>query len=366
MHRIQEIDREIMRLQTEKLRLIHPLRQLFWEVTLRCNLECLHCGSDCLKATDTPDMPLDDFLPVLDEIKQRQPGARTVVWLVGGEPLVRPDLDACGRAIADKGFIWGTVTNGMLLDEKRLRALIDSGLRSISIDIDGLEPEHTWLRQNPESHPRALKAARLLARTRHLAWDVITCVNSRNFSTLPQIKEMLIANGVKHWRCFTIAPMGRADGNDELQLTDQQFVQLMDFIVATRAEGRIGLSYACEGYLGEYEGLARANHYICLAGLTVGSVRANGDISGCLSIRSEYTQGNIYRDSFMDVWENRFQQFRDRQWMRAGQCEKCDAWDYCQGNGMHLRRDDGSLMACHLDRIARGSCHLTPNSIETS
>lgn len=355
MNKLQEIDREIMRLRTEKLKLTHPLRQLFWEFTLRCNLECLHCGSDCLKVTEAPDMPLDHFLPVLDEIKEHQPGVRTVVWLVGGEPLVRPDLDECGRAITDRGFFWGTVTNGMLLDEKRLRQLIDNGLRSISVDIDGLEPEHTWLRQNPESHSRALKAVRLLARTRHLAWDVITCVNSRNIDTLPQIKEMLIANGVRQWRCFTIAPMGRANGRDELQLSDRQMVQLMDFIVSTRLEGRIALSYACEGYLGDYEGIVRPNHYICIAGLTVGSVRANGDISGCLSIRGEYTQGNIYKDSFWDVWQNRFQPFRDREWMRAGQCEQCGVWEYCQGNGMHLRRDDGSLMTCHFDRINRGS-----------
>lgn len=28
---------------------LHSLRQLFWECTLRCNLHCRHCGSDCQK-----------------------------------------------------------------------------------------------------------------------------------------------------------------------------------------------------------------------------------------------------------------------------------------------------------------------------
>ena len=27
----------------------HPLEYFFWECTLRCNLHCQHCGSDCVK-----------------------------------------------------------------------------------------------------------------------------------------------------------------------------------------------------------------------------------------------------------------------------------------------------------------------------
>ena len=46
----------------------HPLRQLFWECTLRCNVRCRHCGSDCKSSPATPDMPLQDFLKVLDSI----------------------------------------------------------------------------------------------------------------------------------------------------------------------------------------------------------------------------------------------------------------------------------------------------------
>ena len=45
----------------------HKLRTLFWECTLRCNLACRHCGSDCRVDPGVPDMPLADFLKVLDE-----------------------------------------------------------------------------------------------------------------------------------------------------------------------------------------------------------------------------------------------------------------------------------------------------------
>lgn len=351
MDKLREIDRERTYWDTERLKITHPLRQLFWECTLNCNLSCRHCGSDCLKNVQEKDMPLEDFLPVLDEVRAHQPHIKTMVYTVGGEPLVRPDLLECGRAITERGFYWGFVTNGMLMDRPMLRELLKAGLRSVAVDVDGLRDDHNWLRNSDVSFDRAHRALTALGEARGLVWDVITCVNGRNFAHLEEIKRMLIDAGVRKWRCFTITPMGRAHGNSELLLSDEQFRGLMDFIARTRREGKILLSYGCEGYLGDYEGLVRKGFFTCRAGLTVASVLTNGGISGCLSIRSDYQQGNIYRDSFWDVWTNRFQQYRDREWMRTGQCADCEVFRFCQGNGMHLRDENGNLMLCHYNKL---------------
>lgn len=55
--------------------------------------------------------------------------------------------------------------------------------------------------------------------------------------------------------------MGRAKDNDEMILSDEQYRYLMDFIVKTKNEGKIALSYSCEGYLGDYEGRVRRTHF---------------------------------------------------------------------------------------------------------
>lgn len=327
------------------------LRTLFWECTLRCNMSCLHCGSDCLKTESTPDMPLDHFLPVLDEIRQHQ-SLPCAVHTIGGEPLVRKDILRVGYEITRRGFFWAMVSNARLINAESMRLLSKYGLRSLAIDIDGMADTHNWLRNDPTAFDHAYNAIAHIRRAPNLVWDVITCVNPRNLSQLDEIKRMLIDAGVKKWRCFTITPMGRADRNRFLQLDDSQLRALMLFIARTREEGKINISYACEGYLGEeFERRVRPTHFNCIAGKLVGSVRANGDISGCLSIRSSFAQGNIYRDSFWDVWTNRFQKFRDREWLRTGQCADCEVFDKCQGNGLHLRRDDGSLMTCHYHRL---------------
>lgn len=351
MNDAQHTALEKARLANQRLCREHPLQQLFWECTLRCNLSCRHCGSDCAKELKGTEMPLEHFLPVLDDIAQHHDPATIMVSTVGGEPLVRHDIVECGREIKRRGFQWGMVTNGYLLDEKMMDKLAQVGIDSMAVDIDGTQADHNWLRNNDYSFDRAMMAVEQLKRYDNIEWDVITCINSRNINHLDDIKKMLIEAGVKYWRCFTIVPMGRAAGMEELQISDTQFRDLLNFIVKTRRERSIDISYACEGFLGAYEGLVRDYVYSCEAGLTVASIRADGEISGCLSVRSDYHQGNIYHDSFWDVWNNRFEKYRNREWMKTGICAHCDMFRYCQGNGFHLRDQNGNVMLCHYKRL---------------
>ena len=53
----------------------------------------------------------------------------------------------------------------------------------------------------------------------------------------------------------------------------------------------------------------------------------------------------------MEVWEKRFQVFRNREWARKGECVDCSFFRYCEGNGMHLHNDNGDLLFCHQKRI---------------
>jgi hypothetical protein len=330
----------------------HRLRTLFWECTLRCNLACRHCGSDCRVDPGVKDMPLEDFLRVLDEQVTPHVDPRSVLLIFsGGEVLVRPDLEVAGAEVTRRGYPWGMVTNGMALDDARLHSLMDAGLRSVSVSFDGFEQEHNYIRRNPRSFDRALEAIRRIVRQPDLAYDVITCVTGQMVSRLEEFKELLIAEGVGWWRLFTIFPVGRARDDESLRLTDEQFREVLEFIRRTRREGRIDVSYACEGFLGRYEGEVRDDFYQCAAGVSVASIRVDGAISGCTSIRSNFHQGNIYRDDFWEVWQNRFQPFRDRSWARTGACATCDMFRYCQGGGMHLHDDDGSLLYCHYHRL---------------
>ncbi len=348
----QRVGLELERRLRQNLKQLHPLRQLFWECTLRCNLQCRHCGSDCKMEGFMPDMPAEDFLRVIDEeVTPHVNPHEVMVILSGGEPLMRDDIEDVGRALYRREYPWGMVTNGMLFTEERFRKLYAAGLRSVAVSLDGNEEDHNWMRGHVSSFKNAMRAIRLLASQERVVWDVVTCVNNRNVQYLTQLKDMLYEAGVRQWRLFTIFPAGRASQHPDLQLPGEKLREVLDFIIACRKEGKIHASFACEGFLGAYEGKVRDHLYQCAAGISVASVLIDGSISACTSIRGKYYQGNIYKDRFWDVWEHGFQDYRNRDWMRKGDCADCKMFRYCEGGGMHLRDEEGNLMLCHLKKL---------------
>lgn len=343
---------ELERLRRKNLQQLHPLQQLFWESTLRCNVHCLHCGSDCSSSETMPDMPAGDFLHVLDKsVTPHVDPHKVLIIISGGEPLMRKDLAQVGAALKQRGYPWGMVTNGLALTEKRFKELMAAGLRSIAISFDGMELDHNWLRQHPLAFEGATRAIKLAAATPSLTWDVVTCVNQRSIHHLDEMQQYLWSIGVRNWRLITIDPMGRAVENPELLLTPAQHRYVLDYIREKRKEG-LHISYSCEGFMPDYEGEVRDHLFHCAAGVSVASILIDGSISACTSIRGKYYQGNIYQDDFWDVWENRFEPYRNREWMRKLEpCKDCKLFRYCEGGGMHLRREDGSLMLCHYNKL---------------
>lgn len=278
-----------------------------------------------------------------------------MVVITGGEPLVRKDLEETGREMYNMGYPWGFVTNGWGLSQERLDALLQAGLRSVTVSLDGYtEESHEWFRGKKGSWLRALNAISRVAGTPGLKYDVATCVNKKNINDLHKLKSMLVSLEVKHWRLFTVFPKGRAKDNPLLKLSTEEFVQLMEFIRDTRKEGKIIASYGCEGYLADYEMEVRDAPFFCRAGIHIASVLANGDISACPSLRGDYVQGNIYKDNFWTVWNTRYQVMRDRRWTKTGKCATCKSYKFCQGNGLHLRDEKtGELLHCHLEMMGK-------------
>jgi radical SAM enzyme (rSAM/lipoprotein system) len=346
----KRIGLEIARSIKENRKKFHVLSQLFWESTLRCNLRCRHCGSACLDKSQIKDMPPEDFLKAVDSITPHVDPHHTLIIITGGEPLLRQDLGYVGKELYKRGYPWGMVTNGMLLTEKKLASLLQNGLRSVTVSLDGNEEDHNFMRGNPKSWQKAFEAIKLIANTPGLVYDVASCITPHSLPGLDELKDKLFNAGVKYWRVFSAFPAGRAKDNPDLQLNGAQMRELMEFIKKCRSEGK-RVSFSCEGFLGRYESEVRDSFYSCEAGVSVASVMSDGSISACPGIRAVFSQGNIYKDDFWDVWENRFQKYRVRDWAKKGKCAGCRFWRFCEGGGMHLHNADDSLMMCHLERL---------------
>jgi radical SAM protein with 4Fe4S-binding SPASM domain len=332
------------------VRQLHELGYLFIELTQRCNIDCLHCGSDCQVNCEQPDLPFDDILRVMREIKQHNDTHRVTVVLSGGEPLVYPRVFELGQALHELEYPWGMVTNGWGWNERAFELARAARLGSVTVSLDGLEAEHDWLRGRAGSFERATATIRrFVAEPFYQIIDAITCVNQRNLEQLDEVYELVKQLGLVRWRLFTISPIGRAPQIPELFLSPAQYQQLMRKILDWKERGEITVNLSESGYVGPcLERRVRDHDYFCMAGVRVGGIMVNGDILACPNIDRRFRQGNIFQDSFVDVWENRFHDFRDRRWTRQGRCARCEQWKHCQGNGMHLwDLDKGEPRLCH-------------------
>lgn len=331
---------------------LHELNYLFWECTTRCNLNCLHCGSDCLKDSSFKDMPLDDFLSAVDTIETHSHDFTVV--LTGGEPLLRKDIELCGREIRKRGMKWSLVSNGHLYDKNKHILLLNAGLGALTISLDGLENSHNWLRNSNNSFEKVDNAIGLAASSSRLNFDIVTCVNKRNLQELSLIHDYLIKKGVKAWRLFTVVPIGRAKNNQNLFLSDLEFKEMLDFISTRRNDKLIDIKFSCEGYVGEYESKVRDGYFFCRAGINIGSILVNGSISACPNIDKSFTQGNIYEDNFFEIWQTKYKPFRNRSWTEIGQCAECKDYKTCQGNGFHYwHGEKKNVLICHNEKIAK-------------
>jgi radical SAM enzyme (rSAM/lipoprotein system) len=336
---------------------VHPLRYLFLEITQRCNLHCRHCGSDCGKRPMLDELSTGEWLGFIDDLAGRVEPRRVFLVITGGEPLCHPDLDRILARIRDRGFPYGIVTNGQALDAAAVSRLVDLRVTSVTVSLDGTEESHEWLRRVKGSYRRALNGIALLARAPVRFLDVVTCVSPRNLDELPDVLAVLRNAGVTRWRLFSIFPKGRAKDDPELLLDDAQLRRLLDWIAEQRpalAEEGFALDFSCEGYLPpEIDAAVRSEPYFCRAGICIASVLCDGSISACPNISRSLVQGNVRSDDFLQVWESRFERFRDRSWMQTGDCVGCAEWGRCLGNSLHLWDDEaGRTALCHLRSIA--------------
>ena len=110
------------------------LYSLFLEVTKQCNAHCDHCGSSCdIKTNKGIDAKW--FKKALDDIAEEYNPGTVFLYITGGEPLMRKDLFEITGYAKEKGYDWGLVTNGMLINDEIIKKLKDTGMKTMSISF---------------------------------------------------------------------------------------------------------------------------------------------------------------------------------------------------------------------------------------
>lgn len=103
--------------------------------TRRCNLACAYCNE-----YDHASQPvaIEQMLGRVDRLAEL---GTTIITISGGEPLLHPQLDSIISRIRSHGIIPTLITNGYLLNPRRIRSLSRAGLHQLQISIDNTVPD---------------------------------------------------------------------------------------------------------------------------------------------------------------------------------------------------------------------------------
>ena len=330
----------LMKNYKEQERTRHTLVDLFWECTLTCNAKCKHCGSSAEKKKYDGELKTDEIKAAFKQIANDMDASKILINVTGGEPLTRSDLcEVMEYASKDLGYHWGMTTNGILLNDENIEKLKKANMETVSISIDGLKETHDRFRGVPGSYEIILNNIKKLKEANFVKHIQVTTVfHKENINQLDKLYEVMLGLGLNWWRLVSMDPIGRANENNELLLDGKEIKQLLDFIKSKKKDKRLELTYGCPGFLGlEYEKEVRKHYFYCKTGINVASILYNGDLFVCPNVprKKELIQGNIKKDNFKEVWDNKYKIFRDKERTKCDTCKKCEHWEYCLGGAFH-------------------------------
>lgn len=331
-----------------------------WELTLRCDHACAHCGSRAASAR--PDeLSTAELLDVAAQLVRL--GTREVT-LIGGEAYLRADCVDVTRFLSENGVRVAMQTGGLGLTRARAEKLRDAGMKGIGVSIDGPAEVHDRLRARPGSHAAALEA---LAVARDLGFSLTSNmqVNRLNAHLLREHAADMRARGVRAWRCQLTVPMGRAADRPDWILEPWRIVDVIDTLAdiqrevleARRAEGKppwagfhvqIGNNV---GYYGPHEQLLRNRpggadgHWRgCHAGTYSIGIESDGTVKGCPSLpTAPYVGGNVRELSLEQIWAHGDAMQLTRPANREALLQ--DLWGFCR--------------TCYYAEECRAGCNFT-------
>ena len=279
----------------------HPGRYTYavWELTLQCNLACVHCGSRAADARPEELTTAEAF----NLVEQMRDAGIAEVTLIGGEAFLRPDWLVIVRAIRDAGMTCTLTTGGYGISAAAAENMAEAGIQQVSISIDGTRETHDRLRGKIGSWTAAFASFEQLRRA-GVRLSCNTQINRLSAPELPLIYADIVAAGCRAWQIGLTVPMGRAADRPEILLQPSELLDLFPLLneLAEQAERDDVLFYPGNniGYYGPYERRLRkmqGDNAIwdgCQAGLSSIGIEADGAIKGCPSLpTSAYTGGNI-------------------------------------------------------------------------
>lgn len=314
---------------------------IWFELTLRCNIQCVHCSVD---ASARPEIGKLGLPQVARLLRQFADFGIFEVRYSGGEPTCHPEFPEIVEETHRQGLFVSVSTNGVWGESRRRRiARLPVGLYIVS--LDGTREEHNSLRPPGDTWSRTVKSIRrLVEEGKRVRINTVLC--ERNYRGLREHVRKLVDLGVEALTLVPVRPSGRA-GNGELFhglcLSTEQYQAVLEEVRDLRE--RHGFEIATS-----YDLLAKGRmfntpaHFAkrCVAGAEAACVGPTGELRACILLDDrKYVVGDLFASdtALADLWEDdaRWGIFRNPESVPQA-CRACD----------HLGRD--CFGVCHVFR----------------
>ena len=312
----------------------HTPRLIAWEVTRSCMLACKHCRAAARPEPYEGELSTEDSFKLLDNIAAF---SRPIIILTGGEPMLRPDIYDIAEYAHRLGLPVVMAPCGLLIDDAAAKKIVKSGIRRISISLDGATAEsHDGFRGVPGAFYSAIRGIEAAKRAR-LDFQINTTISRHNLADLEAIRDLAIELGASVFNPFLLVPTGRGKALADQEISPDEYEQTLHWLARQRETSGIQIRVTCAPH---YQRIMRETGVPpeprqgggCMGGKAFAFISHIGKVQICGFLETEC--GDLRREDldFRKVWETSpfLQRIRDVD-SYHGRCGHCEYRKLCGG-----------------------------------
>lgn len=348
----------------------NQLRLVAWELTRTCNLNCVHCRASSDRGPYPGELDTSKCLDILEQISLV---GKPIVILTGGEPLLRKNIFLLAERGTQMGLRMVMATNGTLLTPKLVERMKESGIRRVSVSLDGADQdEHDRFRNVPGAFQGAMDGIRLLKKA-GLPFQINTTITRQNIGNMEDILNMAVRLGAVAHHLFLVVPTGRAKEMVDQEIEAEEYENLLRWFYNMRDKTPLHLKATCAPHY--YRVLRQEAHAKgekvnyetygfdavsrgCLGGTSFCFISHDGIVQPCGYL--ELNCGDLKETPFESIWRESevFNRLRDFS-AYGGKCGRCEYLRFCGGCRARAFEATGDFLA------EEPLCNYQPASIHS-
>jgi MoaA/NifB/PqqE/SkfB family radical SAM enzyme len=218
------------------------LRLVAWETTRSCNLTCAHCRASAHNGPYEGELDTRAAFNLLDQIVKV---GNPIIILTGGEPLLRKDIFDIASYGTEKGLRMVMAVNGTLVTKDIAEKMVLSGIKRISVSLDGADKEfHDRFRGVEGAFDGAMEGIRH-AKEAGLEFQINTTITKANLDQIPRILETAERLGAAAHHIFLLVPTGRGKYISDQAIDAVEYEKTLNWFYDQRERTSLQLKATC-------------------------------------------------------------------------------------------------------------------------